>query len=50
MDRVGFGINVDGVTIDMAKFEVCNDPGCFDQAAEAAKLARAKPCTNGKCT
>lgn len=49
MERVGFNIRP-GVTIEMAKFEVCNDPGCFDQAAEAAKLARAKLCWNGKCT
>mgnify|MGYP001810559506 FL=1 len=33
----------------LAKFEVFNDPGCFDPAYEKAKQQAAKPCINGKC-
>lgn len=36
-------------TVLLAKFEVCNSPGCFDPAYEAAKKASARSCDNGKC-
>jgi hypothetical protein len=33
----------------LAKFEVCNSPGCFDPEYERQKLKRAKPCIKGVC-
>jgi hypothetical protein len=33
----------------VVKFEVCSDPGCFDQAYEAEKLAKALPCSRKSC-
>jgi hypothetical protein len=45
------GININPQTkILLAKFEVCNNPGCFDPAAEKAKQQAAKACVKGKCT
>jgi hypothetical protein len=38
-----------GMKALLAKFEVCQAPGCFDPAYEAAKLRGAKRCVNGKC-
>jgi hypothetical protein len=38
-----------GVKVQLAKFEICTRPGCFDPAAEAAKLKGAKRCVNGSC-
>ena len=38
-----------GSKILLAKYEVCNDPGCFDPAYEKAKQQRALPCEKGKC-
>jgi hypothetical protein len=44
------GININPQTkILLAKFEVCNNPGCFDPAVEKAKQQAAKPCVNGTC-
>jgi len=44
------GININPQTkILLAKFEVCNSPGCFDPAVEKAKQQAAKPCVKGKC-
>jgi hypothetical protein len=44
------GININPQTkILLAKFEVCNNPGCFDPALEKAKQRAAKPCVKGKC-
>jgi hypothetical protein len=48
MHRVGLSIG-GGVTIHLAKFEVCNSSGCFDAAYEQQKLKAAKPCINGAC-
>jgi hypothetical protein len=48
MHRVGININP-RTKIQLAKFEACNSPGCFDPKAEQAKLAAAKPCIKGKC-
>jgi hypothetical protein len=33
----------------VAKFEVCNTAGCFNQAYEEQKLAKALPCNNQTC-
>jgi hypothetical protein len=33
----------------VTKFEICQNPGCFDPAYEAAKLKGAKRCVKGKC-
>jgi hypothetical protein len=38
-----------GIKVQLAKFEVCQNPGCFDPAYEAAKLRGAKRCVKGKC-
>jgi hypothetical protein len=38
-----------GVKVLLAKFEICQRPGCFDPAYEAAKLRGAKRCVKGKC-
>jgi hypothetical protein len=46
--RVGININPQ-TKILLAKFEVCNSPGCFDPAAEKAKQQAAQPCVKGKC-
>jgi hypothetical protein len=48
MHRVGFIITPE-TKIQLAKFEVCNSPGCFDAAYEQKKLKTAKPCENAKC-
>jgi hypothetical protein len=48
MHRVGFNINP-GTRIELAKFEVCNSPGCFDAAYEQQKLKTAKTCEKAKC-
>jgi hypothetical protein len=48
MHRVGFNINP-RTKIELAKFEVCNNPGCFDAAYEQQKLETAKTCEKGKC-
>lgn len=46
--RVGMNINP-YTKILLAKFEVCNNPGCFDPAYEQAKQKTAKACVRGKC-
>lgn len=38
-----------GWAATVAKFEICNDAGCFDQAYEAQKLAKALPCSEKSC-
>lgn len=38
-----------GYTAIVAKFEVCNDAGCFNQAYEEKKIANALPCSEQKC-
>lgn len=44
------GININPRTrILLAKFEVCNSPGCYDAASEKAKQQAAKLCVKGKC-
>eukprot|EP00878_Enallax_costatus_P000069 GHUV01000088.1.p1 GENE.GHUV01000088.1~~GHUV01000088.1.p1 ORF type:complete len:306 (+),score=51.82 GHUV01000088.1:143-1060(+) len=35
--------------IQLAKYQACSSPGCFNQAYEAAKQKAAKACKNGKC-
>lgn len=51
----GFEYQIAGMRVEpgneaqVVKFEVCNDPGCFDQAHEAKKLAAAKSCTAKAC-
>lgn len=47
--RVGFNINPKTKAL-LAKFEVCNSPGCFDAAYEQAKQKAAKQCIKAKCT
>lgn len=46
--RAGINFNP-GAKVLLAKFEVCNSPGCFDAAYEKAKQQAAKPCVNAKC-
>lgn len=36
-------------TVLLAKFEVCNNPGCFDPAYEEAKKVSARSCDKGRC-
>lgn len=48
MRRAGININPH-TTINLAKFEVCNSPGCFNAAYEQQKLKDAKPCIKGVC-
>jgi hypothetical protein len=36
-------------TNNLAKFGVCNRPGCLDAAYEQQKLEDAKPCIKGVC-
>lgn len=44
------GININPFTkILLAKYEVCNSPGCFNAEAEQAKIKAAKACVKGKC-
>jgi hypothetical protein len=38
-----------GYTALVVKFEVCSDPGCFNEAHEEAKLANALPCNTKTC-
>lgn len=47
MQRVG--IEMRWAMVEVAKFEVCNDPGCYDPAYEAKKLANARNCAFQKC-
>jgi hypothetical protein len=46
--RAGIGISPYSKIL-LAKFEVCNSPGCFDPEYERQKLTRAKPCIKGVC-
>lgn len=41
-------VNPDTRTL-LAKFEACNNPGCFDAKYEAAKQAKALRCVSGEC-
>lgn len=44
------GININPyTTVKLAKFEVCNGPGCFDAAYEQRQMKDAKPCIKGVC-
>ncbi|KXZ55433.1 hypothetical protein GPECTOR_3g83 [Gonium pectorale] len=38
-----------GVDFSLAKFEVCNEPSCFDAAHEGEKARSAKVCEGGRC-
>lgn len=46
--RAGITLNR-GSHITLAKFEVCQDPGCFDAKREADKLRSAKACKKNAC-
>jgi hypothetical protein len=48
MHRAGLNINP-ATKVLVAKFEVCNTPGCLNAKAEQAKLNSAKSCDKGKC-
>lgn len=53
--KVGYKAHMVGLHISLyikillAKFEVCNHPGCFDLKYEQAKQSAAKACVKGKC-
>jgi hypothetical protein len=48
MHRTGIVFTPD-TKIQLARFEVCNIPGCSDPEYERQKLKRAKPCVKGVC-
>lgn len=48
MQRVGIYIKA-GTVVEIAKFEVCQDAGCYDAAYEAKKLDNARSCAFEKC-